>query len=666
MSFVSRQDRIAFEQGQRLFEPNTYKEAPSWYNTFSTQVGLNVDEDLSISGLLNRQMYERNRNRALELIESGIVSEADYTNGDGDFDMNRLARHLNEDLEGPYRNYISTDLELENERKEMLRKRREYAQSVLSAGPGSAQFAGMMTTFTALEPFSVATMGIGTLPNMARGMSVAAAATRTAGRTAALTGGTELAIQPFVMAHKDSIDSPYSSNQALLAIGSAAVGGALIGGVTGGIAGYIRNFRQGLADSFTEPRPDAPEEPAPFLSEQDDTLTAVEDVTGAAKGVGIQRDLSSLDRGLRDHQELQEALDEANPPSPDRLIDEEYRRFLQGEYKSDIDAYYSMIRKLESESKELAKQPKIAVLIRERGGLNKQAFAAEGIDPANFKKGFPARFWRAGDEGMTPDELSEFIVEQQDILPGYINRADGLDKFGANDAVELVDQMTFNPRMYANPEVQARIDALEEKIFEVESRFVDPTKDLTGDLKKAVTFAKKQGKAFTTSKLQKHLRIGYNATREIVEDLKQRNVFAEDDSLKITLQEPVTVTARTLEDIYKESSARRMMEGMQYAEELEAQRYSSYQPSRTFEQYYEEYAPTEAAPVISSRERELMEEIDIESSYDEAIAAYDRLSPEDQIVKIGDDVIFDAPAIIKSADEQLESAEALRRCVRGE
>lgn len=61
-----------------------------------------------------------------------------------------------------------------------------------------------------------------------------------------------------------------------------------------------------------------------------------------------------------------------------------------------------------------------------------------------------------------------------------------------------------------------------------------------------------------------------------------------------------------------------------------------------------------------------MAEIDVESSYDEAIAAYERLSPEEQVVKIGDDVIFDAPAIIKSADEQLESAEALRRCVRGE
>jgi len=105
---------------------------------------------------------------------------------------------------------------------------------------------------------------------------------------------------------------------------------------------------------------------------------------------------------------------------------------------------------------------------------------------------------------------------------------------------------------------------------------------------------------------------------------------------------------------------------MRYAEELEAQRYSSYQPSRTFEQYYEEYPDAPRAPVVSSRERELMGEIDIESSYDEAIAAYERLSPEEQVIKIGDDVIFDAPAIIKSADEQLESAEALRRCVRGE
>jgi len=666
MSFVSRQDRIAFEQGQRLFEPNTYKEAPTWYNTFSAAVGINVDENLSVSGLLNRQMYERNRNRALELIENGIVSEADYTNGDGDFDMNRLARYLNEDPEGPYRNYISTDLELENERKEMLRKRREYAQSVLSAGPGSAQFAGTTATFLALEPFSVATMGIGTLPNMARGMSVAAAATRAAGRTAALTAGTELAIQPFVMAHKDSIDSPYSSNQALLAIGSAAVGGALVGGITGGIAGYIRQFRQGLADSFTEPRPDAPDEPAPFLAEQDDTLTAIEDVTGAARGTGPQRDFASLDRGLREFQELQEALDEANPPSPDRLIDDEYQRFLQGEYKSEIDAYYSMIRKLESETKELVKSPKIAGLIKARGGLNKKAFADDGIDPENFKKGFQPGFWRAGDEGMTPDELAEFIVDQQDILPGYINRADGPDKFSANQAVDLVDQLTFNPRMYADPQVQARIDALEEKILDIESRFTDPTKDLTGNLKKAVTFAKKQGKEFTTSKLQKHLRIGYNATREIVEDLKQRNVFIEDDGLNITFREPITITARTLEDIYKESAARRMMEGMRYAEELEAQRYSSYQPSRTFEQYYEEYPDAPRAPVVSSRERELMGEIDIESSYDEAIAAYERLSPEEQVIKIGDDVIFDAPAIIKSADEQLESAEALRRCVRGE
>lgn len=666
MSFVSRQDRIAFNQTLGLYEPTSYKEAPSWYETFSASVGTTVDEDLSISGLLNRQMYDRNRNRALELIQSGIIDQKDYENPDGRFDFNLLAEDLNKDPEGAYYKYISTDLELSNERKEMLRKRREYAQSVLAAGPGSAQFAGMTAAFIALEPASIATMGIGTLPNAARGMTIAATAARTAGRTAALTAGTELAIQPFVMAHKDNIDSPYSTNNALLAIGAAAVGGAVVGGITGGIAGYIRSFRQGVADSFTEPRPDAPDEPAPFLSEQDDTLTAVEDITGAAKGTGIQRDLASVDRSLRDMQELQERLDAETPPSPDRLVDEEYRRYLQGEYKSEIDAYYSLVRNLESEAKELGKSPKIAALIRARGGLNKKAFADDGVDPENFKKGFQPGFWRAGDEGMTPDELAEFVIDQQDILPGYINRADGPNKFSANDAVDLVDQLTFNPRMYADPQVQTRIDALETKISEIEQRFADPVKDLTGDLKKAAAFAKRQGKAFTTSKLQKHLRIGYNPTREIIEDLKQRNVFVEDDALNISLRDPVTVTSRTLEDVYRESAALRMMEGLQRFEELEAQRLSSYQPSRTFEQYYEEYAPPPKASVISSRERELMEEIDIESSYDEAIAAYEQLSPEEQVVKIGDDVIFDAPAIIKSADEQLESAEALRRCVRGE
>ena len=102
--------------------------------------------------------------------------------------------------------------------------------------------AGYMT-----DPINIATLPIGGIATAGKGMSVLAQALKSARNTAAVAVASEAAIQPLVYKHKQDIDSPYDSDDALRAIAFAAGGSAILGGALGGISGYIRKLTEDVS-----------------------------------------------------------------------------------------------------------------------------------------------------------------------------------------------------------------------------------------------------------------------------------------------------------------------------------------------------------------------------------------------------------------------------------
>ena len=470
MPFVSGKDRRGLESMLRppAVAPEV-QDDPTFGETFSAAVGLTIDENLSISSLLNKEMYQERRVNAINLINQGIVDPESYQYGDGQFDYNKLSRDL-EDTD--YSDLVKTDRVLRDERNGMLARRRAYAESILAEGPGTAQFVGSATAFM-LDPINIATMPIATVTTAAKGLTAFGRALRTAGTTAALTAATEAAIQPFVYAHKEDIESPYSAQDAIASIVTAAAGGAVIGTVQGGLAGFFRNARTKTSEGLTG---------EPTITAQDSVRRAeIEQPTEPPYTVPEQ--LSQADRSLEELADYIEAVNAARDPTPVRILDEDYELFLRGEFDTLEGAKKASIGKLEQEQRKLSKSKKMVGWVKEKGGLNKKVFAAEGIDPEVFKKGrFPPGFWRAGDQGLTPDMLAERLLEDPDISVAAIPDFTSPVAFTANDAFDWVETVINNPGMYRDSTVQTRIDDLDARIREVEEAPVgDPLEQVYRD-----------------------------------------------------------------------------------------------------------------------------------------------------------------------------------------
>lgn len=435
------------------------KDDPTWGDTFDAAVGTIIDENLSVSRLFNQQQFTQRNQNVARLIDEGVIQQSEYEYGDGKFDYNKLSLAL-KDTE--YADLVKPDRVLREERNEYLAMKRRYAESVLAEGPGMAQFLGMGTAYM-LDPINIATMGIGTLPAAAKGLTAMATAKITAGRTAALVAASEAAIQPFVYSYKQDIESPYSARNALTAIATAAAGGAAIGGVTGGIAGFLRRAKTSAGEEVAgtpnitrqnaedlAANPDAPTEP-PYTPTQE---------------------LSQADRSLQEVIDYLELARAERDPTPWQIVDEEYGRYLDAQVKIAEKEKQKIIKRLITEQSKLSKSQKWAQWIRKKGGLNKEAWMAEGIEPGAF-----ANMWRAGDKGLKPDDLAELIMDDPSISIFDLGDFAGARGFDANDAVEFVSALLRDPDKYVDPSIQRRIDEFDEQISQIEEALVDDPTD---------------------------------------------------------------------------------------------------------------------------------------------------------------------------------------------
>jgi len=232
MPFISQTDkRTVFQEAV----PDRNISAPSFGETFAASLGMTIDEDLSISQSLNREGWQTRRELIVKKINEDALNRDDYLDRRGRFDWNRAAI----DLADPH---IKTDQVLEQERRDVLAARRKYAEDVISRGNGMAQFLGMANAFM-LDPISIATMPIALPATTAKSLSIAGRALLTARNAAVIETATELAIQPFVYEHKQDIESPYTYKDALANIAGAAIGAGALGGIGGGVSGYLRKVR---------------------------------------------------------------------------------------------------------------------------------------------------------------------------------------------------------------------------------------------------------------------------------------------------------------------------------------------------------------------------------------------------------------------------------------
>lgn len=236
MPFVSQKDNREAMQGlipaEKIYDPG-------FSEVFDASVGQVFDEDLSISSMFNMEGWRQRKDQVKTLGDSGEFDVEQYTSSTGSFDYERLALD-NPDLG------IKTDRELYDERNELLAKRRTYSQDVFDRGSGTAQFLGMATGFM-LDPINISTMPIATAGVSAKGLGTLGTALHVARNEAGLAIAAELMIQPLVYQHKHDIESPFEFKDALLNIVTAATGAAVLGGVTGGISGYLRAVREKTA-----------------------------------------------------------------------------------------------------------------------------------------------------------------------------------------------------------------------------------------------------------------------------------------------------------------------------------------------------------------------------------------------------------------------------------
>ena len=120
MTFLSQNDDREMAQSVTPYEPLLHDEA-SFGETWTASLGMVFDEELSISSGLNNEGYQEREGTVKEMVSEGF-DLTPYTDDTGLIDYDRLAGDTDLGLK--------TDLQLYEERNEVLARRRAYSQDV--------------------------------------------------------------------------------------------------------------------------------------------------------------------------------------------------------------------------------------------------------------------------------------------------------------------------------------------------------------------------------------------------------------------------------------------------------------------------------------------------------------------------------------------------------
>jgi len=693
MPFVSEVDRRSFED--RL-TPAEFEAEATFGETFDAAFGLAVDEEQSISALYNNEMYARRQQQTRELIDQGLIDRDQYTDRRGRFDYDRAATDLRSRFEGLGRpgevpDMIKTDAELRTERNEILRIRREEAQDVLSRGSGIAQFAGTASALI-LDPVNFAALGYGLTIGTAKGLSTIGRALYTARTEAAIAAAAETAIQPFVFAHKNDIESPYAIEDALANIGTATAFAGGLGLVAGGAAGYFRNVREKSREAIAkQPFELTPEQAAAreearisleaeidetlanldvkradagskdidglfdevsiayneakrestqlFNSRQDylDDLTLrrdageideaefnrlalegepvvaykkardrrqaldrlLDDIAGVMHGDGVSGELRTAFDTLRKPEELVEAKREKSVTNPNRIYDDEYQRFLEGETKTLEEARGKTVAEMQKQIRKLEKQDiRLISWIKENGGLNKESWKREfGLEDSQMtaKAGWGVGIWRAGKGGMAPDELGVRLEHDPTLAFEFQYSRTAPSTTDKDKVFEWFEPLISDKTIPLYPEIRMEIEQLEQGIRQLEESEID-----------------------------------------------------------------------TLDSLYKDAATKVMADDMETLAEYYRVEQRMNQPSRIPEDYDQPIHVLDLEETdiqVKSVERQVLSKEGVSEAHDEIMAEYRKLTDEERAIQVeGEDV--NADELIAGYEKDLEGLDELIRCTR--
>jgi len=393
MPFISQKDTRELSQG---FVPYEETFTPEFGEVFAASLGQVFDEELSISGALNREGFRDREKIVKDILDSDEnLNRQDYIDRRGRFDYNRFSLEAGDDR-------VKTDQQLEQERRELLEQRRNYADSVKERGSGMAQFLGMATGYM-LDPVNVATMGVGSTVAAAKATTTIGRALY-GGRDAALIGSaTELAIQPLVYEHKSDIESPYSGQDAIEAMLGAGVGGAALGAFTGGLSGFVKNIR---AEAEKIPETGDIKQAKESLDAFDQTLKNAPDKTVEGEAAYLreleaQKAISDAPSKTQEQYDIpEEVLDEPSITDNVQITDDvtvstdEIRAIVDGE----------------------SFEPKLA-----------QGRESQMLDDLGLKKDFDRDMLSFGQLESPKTIVDGEIVDAADIMKGFDEELDGIN-----------------------------------------------------------------------------------------------------------------------------------------------------------------------------------------------------------------------------------------------
>ncbi len=217
---------------------------PNFSQAFLYSLGNFIDEEMSISSGLNREMFDERNRQIQDKADEGAINLSNYKKR-RDIDWDRAAKDLG----------LQRDSELNEQRNALLAQRRERATQVADRGNAFAGFLGTGVGAVS-DPVGLATMPFALPLGALRGLSVASQIARTAAAAGGIAAAEEAVIQPLVYQHKNQIGSQYEISDAIENIAAAAVFGSALGAVGGGISGYLRKQRESAIDAnFSELSP---------------------------------------------------------------------------------------------------------------------------------------------------------------------------------------------------------------------------------------------------------------------------------------------------------------------------------------------------------------------------------------------------------------------------
>lgn len=456
-------------QQQHISSYGTYEHSEhnrsSFDEVFAASIGLVIDEELSISAGLNREGWDARRSAVHELIKNNELEDIDkfYQSGRPGqarlLDYNKIAIDLNRDD-------IKTDEQLHEERNAMLKQRRKYAQDVIDRGSGTAQFLGALNAYM-LDPINIVTLGIAAPVSAARATTTIGRAALMSRNAAIIEGATELGIQTFVYQHKDDIDSPYSSGDALANIGMAATGAGILGGVTGGVSGWLN---QVLKKADELPQMADVKTAKEYLQRQQQILKSAPKIDAEkVKAQVLEPESTSLSTDATDIKTaiLAEAREELLPIAGNRLSRGELKQLraekrelkhrllkIQDPTKADIESEVRTLKardkRLKARARKKQAEDTLNVQTEEtRDTLRQRISIIDSRIAASEKASKSYADLSRIEQGVVPDRyqrrIDEIIHEQQ--VESDIKHLQKMDETRVN-----ATQRSRSPEMYQKPE----------------------------------------------------------------------------------------------------------------------------------------------------------------------------------------------------------------------